>query len=1177
MTERKWTDAQIMAINSRGVQTLVSAAAGSGKTAVLTERVKNILCDTENPCSVNELLVVTFTKAAASEMRDKIAKLLKKACETSENSAYLKKQLLQLPAAEICTMDSFCSRIVKDNFTLAGVSPDFQIMSEGDLNALKRETVEAVIDAAYDDFDDDFKHLVEMFLDERNDGVLSDLIISLYDFSRSYPSPDLWLDSVVSYFEPDKDPGETPWVGVVCSYISLFCDYYIEALHSIAKKIENNGGFTPEYIAGFYYCAGELDEIKKYSDGLMWDETVKAIYGFALPDTKAPSKVNAKLKTEANHLYGALKDDHVLICDFTLPNTVQHARDCSLIYGCVKKICSLVKTFSKEMMLVKTERDEYSFDDITHKCIDILVDFSDGTPRRTPLAVSLSEKYKEILIDEYQDTNEAQNMVFTAVSRDLTDFYCVGDIKQSIYRFRLACPDLFAALKDSPEIVDGKKVLSKIILEQNFRSRKGITECVNFIFSRLMSRTVGEIDYNEKEYLYYGADYPGKTLPDIELHYSEYITRKTSLVAEDEAARIAAYIKNTVESGITVGKDENRHKIGYGDFCILLRSPKSCVDVYSGALKKLNIPSNFINEAPVGETKEVNFFVSLLQVVCNPLLDVPLTAVLMSPVFGFSADDLARIRLLHPKGDLYNGLVAFAAQSKKASDFLAKLSSYRNIAAAYPVYDFVRFVADDTGVEDIYLACTEPNQRSASLKSIIQAAYKYTSDGKTGLTSFVRYLNKLIENNSLIKIADSTSGENSVKILSIHKSKGLEFPYVILANCFKGFNKIDTRGNILSSRSTGIGFKIRENDKLVNYHTLSSAATKLDIEKSGISEELRVLYVALTRAAENLAFFCTVYSKASIDRMKMFSASAVGNAKNRVHPFCVYSAKNMNEWILPCLAFHPDCGVLREKLGLTEIADDCTFSVTFCDETDSRDTDNENTTDDTQIESETAIDEALLELIKEKTSFTYSFDGLSGVLAKRTASSLESHEGIRSHNFTKPAFLNKSLAGAQKGTAVHKFLEKCDFAAANDDSLSEAKRLLETGELSEEECAVIDHAAVKAFFDSDIGKRALRADELLKEYEFSVLRNACDLYDGLPDEIKNEQIVVEGKIDCAFTEGKNAVIIDYKTDNINDENALINAYAPQIEMYAAALAECKEVSVTECYLYSFKMKKFIKL
>lgn len=1174
----KWTAEQKNAIDARGEQILVTAAAGSGKTAVLTQRVKEILCDSENNCDVSRILVVTFTRAAAGEMRERIAAALREA-QNNGGGAYIKRQLTLLPTADICTIDSFCAKLVRDNFHLADISRDYTMLDEADEKELLRKTVLSIIEELYESDDEDFAALNKMFLSERDDSALADKILDLYKFSRAYPDPFLWLDKTAECFNPETDIEKTLWADIIFDYCTSLFTYHAKKLQRLLMLCEKNSDFPQLFINKIQDTSEKLKALTELSEKRDWDGLVGALSScyFIKGDLRAP-KLDEATRNYARDVFSDCQSKIYALRDVQLPNKAQHKCDCEILYPAVKSLVSAVKSLTLAVDAEKKKQNSYSFDDILHKCINMLVSFDGKEFKKTKLAHELAEKYEEILIDEYQDTNEAQNMIFEAVSRDLKNLYCVGDIKQSIYSFRLASPELFVKMKKTLSDFDGSKKGSRIALNANFRSREGITKAVNFVFSKLMSERVGDIDYDESEKLNFGATYYSENDgSDVEFH----LLKAEKLSAADsrhyEAEKVAEYIKKTVASGKTVFDKATggERPCEYSDFCILLRGAKGKTEIYSNALCKLNIPVRCINETPVAQSKEVLLLISLIKTVCNPLLDVPLATVLLSPLFGFTPDDLAKMRISGGSSDLYFCLNEYAKTNEKASQFLAKLRLYRNIAATYPINDFVRFVVDDTAILEIYRSIPGGDEREAALNSIVFAADTFCERGRNGLSSFVRYLDSLCENESLKRNKALSTG-GAVRIMSTHKSKGLEFPFVILCDLGTRFNLSDCYGGLTVSKETGIGLKIRNDEMFTKYATASSFANEIAIKRATLSEELRILYVALTRARERLVMFCT-YNGSSGGMLKGAAELLTDSKPNTqaFDPYYVLDSMSSGQWLLSCFAFHSDFGELRRILERGSVTvGQSDFKASFYFE------EYEKKDEASKEESATKAlcDKALLKELKERAEYKYPYDALSSVLAKRTASSAESSAFSREYFVSKkPDFLGERLVGAKKGTAVHKFFELCDFKNAASDLEKEIQRLVSCGYITEDEAEVIDRNAGAAFFESSVGKRLLNADRVYKEYKFSVLRPVGFFGGDLPDAFKNEQTVVEGKLDCAFTENKKAVIIDYKTDSITNETELVNMYRPQLEIYKSAFCECEDVSVDEMYIYSFKLKKFIKV
>ncbi len=1169
----KWTSEQEKAIEARGMQVLVSAAAGSGKTKVLTERVKNILCDVDNPCSVSQVLVVTFTRAAAGEMRDRIYSALRSVSANTPNSDYLKQQMLLLPTADISTIDSFCSKIVKENFGKADISVDFSMLDDKELAQMTDDAVNDVLEYFYEENEPAFIKLTTMFLGEKNDDTLPEIIKKLYNFSRSYPSPEKYLNSLIEMFSPDNEPNDTPWADYVYKYIGLMADFHSKRLNRCVSLLEDCGGFTPLYLERFVKTGENFFQLKQLTDDRNWDGVVSKIKeGILVAPATRNSKVNEYLKSITASVFDDAKDDVGRLTELTLPTTDEHKADCVLLLPIVKKLCEAVNRLSEKLNEVKKEQNSYSFDDIIHKCIGLLVEFTDDGWVRTPVAESLRDKYKEILIDEFQDTNEAQNIIFQAISRDKENLYCVGDVKQSIYKFRLASPELFMDLKHRLSDYDGGLRPSQINLDRNFRSRLGVTEITNSIFKCLMTETVGEINYNEKESLVCGAKYFPKNTPDSEILAFDFSDSYAREAIEKEAENIAVYVDMLIKSKVLVQDGDNKRPIRSSDICILLRSTKNKVNKYSDALKNRGIPTNTVIDGDIGSNKEILLLSSFMKVINNPLIDVPLISVLFSPVFGFTADELAEIRMTKQSPDLYSCLCEYAITHPKAKRVIDKLNLYRNVSVSKPINEFVRFLVKDTDISNIYSACNDGAYRKGNVRSFIDFADKFTENGKTGLGSFIRSLDSAIDSKKMTTYAGSAAPVG-VNIMTIHKSKGLEFPYVIVADCSSFFNKFDSKNQLKIARATGVGMKIRDDEDFTTYNTVSSIATEKDILFGGASEELRVLYVASTRAKEHITFVCSlVKGRSYASRVKLNKHFSI-EKDGKLHPYAVYRANSFSEWIISALINHQDFKSICDKCEIEQNNfDNYNFSI-----------DVNTSLPETVVESDSKeevaqVDYQLLRELESKLSYDMSADDSSHILAKVTASSRE-NTTMQKTFFAKkkPKFMTKTFTGADRGNAIHKFLELCDFYSASKSCVEEKDRLLKEGKITQDEYNVVDSQSVNAFFNSTVGNRLLNSDKILKEYEFSFMKKAKDLYRDIPSSFTDEEIFIQGKLDCAFVEGDKAVLIDYKTDNITDENKYREIYLPQINIYAESLKQCTGCDVTERYIYSFKLKKFITI
>ena len=847
-----FTEDQNNAVNAKGGTLFVSAAAGSGKTAVLTERVKRLLSDENESISPDELLVVTYTRAAAAEMREKIADALRLEVSQTGNKR-LKKQLLLLPCADICTIDSFCAKLVRENFHLADVMPDFRMLSEQEEFGFEQAAANEVLEQLYQGEEEDISLLLDLFTNEKSDGPLYDAVIKLYKYSQSYPFPKKWLLSLSDMYDPDKPISETIWGRTVLKDIEQGIDYAVSLSEGALKTAARDEKVYENYSFAINNDLSQLNNLNNLVSEGDWASVVTALRSFNFERLgSGAKKAEPNLKENAKKQRDKVKDIIKKLSDYQLPSQSEHREDVYALKPSIKLLINTVISFYDKLNEIKKEENSYSFSDILHKSISLLVG---DKGEKTPLSKALSEKYKEILIDEYQDTNEAQDILFYALSKDGNNIFFVGDVKQSIYGFRNAMPELFLRKKESMPMYDGVAFPSQIMLDRNFRSRKTICECVNHIFSRIMSKRMGELDYDKGERLVAAADYPPSSESEVELIILNAPTgTNTQDMITLEAEYVAEYIEKAVKSGFSIKEKNNRRPVRFGDFCILLRVNKGVSTAYYNALKKRDIPVTTASDSHFFSTREISFIHSLLRVIDNPLLDVPLAAVLMFPVFGFSADDLANVRIAGREEPLFTGLCARAESGdKKASCFIEAFTGFRNEASRLGIVDLLFYLFDETGIFSVVSAMDHAQERRRNLLALLNLAKEYTGGKEGSISSFTLFLNKAcaggkgVEQSSL-----QDSFEHEVKIMSIHKSKGLEFPVVIIANCSKKFNDKFTRENLLIDRKTGVGILRRDIATLSKYKTASLIAAQLSTEQTERAEALRLLYVAMTRAKEKL-------------------------------------------------------------------------------------------------------------------------------------------------------------------------------------------------------------------------------------------------------------------------------------------------------------------------------------
>ncbi len=1165
-----WTPEQQKAIEARDGTLLVSAAAGSGKTAVLVERVIERICDSENPCGVENLLIVTFTNAAASQMKEKIHAAISKKIALNPADKSLRRQQLMLPCANICTIDSFCIGLVRENFHSLGIAPDFSLLDEGKLAVLRSRAVSAVVDSLYENPTESFLALTELISDTRDDQKLINAITKLYLLSRAYPFPEIWLKSLADEFNNPSSAAESPWGRVIINHaIQLVCSCIADARHCLSL-LSQEPELEEKYRPTF---ADDIRELEILLDALSndtWDGISEAFgkIGFSRI-ANAPKGYAGAAKDICKDSRAAYKKR---VTDFAKNFSIseeEHRADIEHLAPIIGELINAVVKFSEEFTRLKTEENGADFSDTLHLALKLLVEPAQGGYVKTPLALSLSENYAEILVDEYQDVNEAQDMIFSALSKDESNLFMVGDVKQSIYRFRQAMPEIFLARRDGLKEYAEGNYPAKITLGKNFRSRSGVTQTVNFIFSALMSRDAGGLEYDENEFLEAAAVYPPKKDADVEVCLIE-TDKENSLTAQ--AKYVANYIEKAVsqEMMFTDGGEERKAK--YKDFCILLRSVKGSAKAFVDELAAREIPFSCETDEDILASPEIMFMVSLLKIIDNPVDDIPLTAAMLSPVFGFTPDDLALMRASHRKGSIYSCLVHSAENGNlKSAAFLEKLREMRRVASAVSAGELVRRLIEETGYGAIVGAMKDSAKRRANLNSFVDLANKYEALGQKGVSGFIRFVDGVSKSGSAMKSgkADSDAAD-SVKIMTIHKSKGLEFPVCFLAACEKKYSNLSLRDDLLIAPESGIG--IKNTIGMAKVDTLPRIAASVEIKKAEHSEELRVLYVALTRPKEKLVMLAS--SEDWGRELAKYSANI--REEKLIDPFTVIGFSSYGECILSALLRHPDAHSLRNAAGIdSSVVLPCDVSLK------TKIVSGEVEDFSAQAQGKAAEPNfEITEEIRRRLEYVYPFSELNGIVAKRIASKLDAEEiGGEYFASRKPAFAGKdNLTPAQRGTATHRFMQFADYEKAGENVEKELSRLVEQGMLTETESKVVDRAAIKEFFESPLAKRILYAEKVYKEYAFTVCVPLGEMEpDVSAENARNEVIVIEGVVDCAFVENGELVIVDFKTDKASNGEELAEKYREQLAIYRRCLAEVLGLPVKQTIIYSFRLGECIEI
>lgn len=1164
---KDFNESQKLAIAAREGTVVVSAAAGSGKTTVLIERIIQMILSGE--CSVDELLIVTFTRAATAEIRSRLATAITKALSENPNDSNLKKQEMLVPSANIFTIDAFCGNIVRENFEKSGVSPDFKTLDTGIEKALIKESLDKTLDKYYLENSEKLGTLNIILKHTSFGGMdLEKCVKQLYENSKAYVNSDEILDKSIELFEFTGPIEQSPMVQKAIKDFTDYADYLLKNIKECLKFFETIecGSKVIDVVAP---DVATFETIYTLVKDARFDEAVKY-----LDDFKAKGWPTSSIKDYANTFearklkyYRDLMNDTFLKKDkgiiglakyFGLPFYFAES-DKELLFPALKKLIEITKDFKTEYDKAKAERNALDFGDIEHKAYDLLIE----NGQKTELAKYLSSNYHQILIDEYQDTNELQDAIFKAISKDESNLFMVGDVKQSIYGFRNAMPELFLEKKNKYPIFNEKakeKYPATIILEKNYRSSAGIIDYVNFVFEQIMSESCGNIDYKEKaEQLVCGKEEMDPKKPsDVEFHLFKFNSNQNLKV---ESQFVIDYIK---------GEMKKNPSLSYNDFAILMRTVSSRGEKVADALEAADIPVIFDGGSDFLETADIKVIISLLRVIDNPLLNVDMLAVLMSPIFNFSADDIATIRnKTNNRKSLYTNLLdAESSGNEKCKHVCETLRIYRKLSISMPIGELLRKIYEETLYPEIVLSMSNGLQRRANLLLLRDYADSYEGANEFGVAGFVRYLDSLIENELNPESASLISGEtNAVRLMTIHKSKGLEFKHCIVMDLS---HSKSNSNNIVFDKNLKIGLKACNPKTEDIYPSFNYNAIVHSNIFNDISEELRILYVALTRAEEKLILLGTMGTSKFEEKLINKATVDLSNPQSVAH------ANSLLDLVLYATSHHINASPLFANCDFNPSTKKSIMPI-HCEL-------HEPVLEDEEIETQEAeikvtVDEQMKDELIERMSYEYPYLALATVPTKRSASATES-AGINDAFFAsaKPDFIAKEkLTAAQKGTCLHRFMQFANFDNAKADPESEIARLQGLGYLTENEAITISSDKILSFFKSNIYERISASANVMREKKFAVLVNASKFNPSLSEELGREKVLIQGIADCVFEEDGKLIIVDYKTDRTTVEEELIARHMPQLSTYKDALEEVLGKEVAACYIYAFSLDKEIRV
>ena len=1231
MGKTRWTDEQLQAIETRKCNLLIAAAAGSGKTAVLVERIIRIITNEESPVDIDRLLVVTFTSAAAAEMRERIASAITKALEVNPNSKNLQKQLTLLSRANITTMHSFCLDVIKNNFHIIDLDPGFRILDETEGTLLKGEIIEELFEDKYEAEDESFLNLIEAYSGTRDDEKVKEIVLDLYRFAMSGPWPEKWLREKAEAFNiQSKDElSETEWVKVLTENLELEIRALISMLEKAIEICNEVEGLEP-YLENLDMDMMSLKSIEEsLNKGL--DDIYKSLVSTKFSKLKTVRKNNVSdpeaqervkdIRNVIKKKIGKLNEDIFFMCPDDMIISIKES------YPCMKELTELVIEFEERFSLAKKSKGALDFNDLEHLCLKIL------TNEDSNVAENFKEYFDEVLVDEYQDSNNVQEAIIDLVSRKYTDdpnVFMVGDVKQSIYRFRQAKPELFLDKYQTYSKDEGKN--RKIQLYKNFRSRYEVINAVNYVFKQIMSKEVGELEYTDEEALNLGANYKEIeeknviTGGEVELHILDKSGVKneeeeTDLVEDDEEedigainleARIVAerikklLSKKEGEIFKVLDKETGEYRpVTYKDIVILLRATKNWSEVFLDELGAQGIPVYADTGSGYFESIEIRTIMSLLKVIDNPMQDVPMIALLKSPIMNFTFDELADIRLINKERYFYENIKVIASEfyeenftlKEKCISFLNRLEGWRERAVYTAIDEFIWFLYMDTAYYGYVGAMPNGVLRQANLRILFQRAKQYEQTSFKGLFNFINFINKLRKSSGDMGSA-KILGENEdvVRIMSIHKSKGLEFPVVFLAGSGKQFNLMDLNKNILYHEELGLGPDLVDLERRVSYSTLPKEAIKQRIRLETLSEEMRILYVAFTRAKEKLII---TGATSNVEKWIKNCCTSASIERDIISSSEVLKGKSYLDWIGMAICKHRDGESLREMLGPVDISikDDLstwktriwTKSELIGDKNDEPvdKIDEDNLLINSEVE---AVDKE----IERRLGFSYNFKESTTMKSNFSVSDLkkknyEELEELDSEDLfkekieIKPKFLQeeKGITAAERGTAMHFVMQKLDLTRVStiNEIKDQLKELVDRELLSNEEFKSIRPNKILNFFKSNLGKRLLDAfnsgNEVYRELPFYTEISVTETDGTLSKSLEGEKVRLQGVIDCFFYEGDNLILLDYKTDYVEkgNEEEMEKKYLVQINYYRNALEKITGKKVTESYLYLFYLDK----
>ena len=1217
--EVKWTEEQKQAIYETGSNILVAAAAGSGKTAVLVERIINKIIN-EN-IDIDKLLVVTFTNAAASEMRERVLNAIYKEIDKNPENEKLQRQITLLNRASICTIDSFCLDVVKNNFFEIDIAPNFRIGDTTEIEILKQDVLEDLFEEKYEAEDEDFTKLINTYTSYKDDTPLKELILKIHTYIQSNPFPEKWLEEKTEMFnlsnKIEEDFSNTIWGRLLLKQVKEIIEDSILKLETEKKSLAK----YPELEKYFLIINDDIEQLEMLKMNLdSWEKAYEIAANIKFKTWATDKKITLEAKDIAKSVRDTVKVNLKKVTEKILIfNSKEANEDINNMYDVLKKLEDIILEFGQRFEKRKKDKNIVDFSDVEHFALKILLN-EDGAP--SEIAKKYQEKYEEIAIDEYQDSNLVQEYILTSISKG-NNIFMVGDVKQSIYKFRQARPELFLEKYKKYQTKTNRCNDDdlKIQLFKNFRSRKEVLDFSNQIFASIMSEELGELNYTEEEYLNLGANYED-TNQDLKAEIDILLTddideenlateqkasatnkltwKETSEDENDseeeiervenielEARFVANRIKQLVENKFQVydAKKQEKRDIKYKDIVVLLRSTKEPAPIFEKEILNLGMPVFSDSSAEYLESVEIQTIMSLLKIIDNPLQEIPLVSVMRSMIGGFTDNELVEIRLSDRHDNFYNTIL----KSKQTVDvklrtkidgFLNSLEMWRKEQEYLSLDELIWKIYNDTGYYNYVGLMTNGELRQANLKMLFERAKQCESISFKGLFNFINYIEK-IKTSSKDMDSARIIGENDdvIRIMSIHKSKGLEFPVVFLSGTGKQFNMQDLNNKILLHPEIGIGVKYIDYNRQIEYDTLSKQAMRNQIMLETLSEEMRVLYVALTRSKEKLIItgYSTLYKQKNLNEMS--------DKYSELNSILLKKCKTYLEWIE--LVYNYNQEKMKELSTINTYTKKEVLKMCKTEETEKENTEKQILEKISTIK----IDEEEKNKISKILEYQYKYQASTTIPTKTSVTDIKAikkkekrkDSDLKKAEIPTPKFLANDeeigITNAEKGTLIHLCMQKLDLTKKiytyNDIKELVAKLKMQKI-ITKKQAEAININKIYQFTKSKIWEEMINAHVVQREKAFYISIPAKEIYN---EELK-ENILVQGVIDLYYINEQNKLIlVDFKTDYVEDRNEqiLVDKYNIQLELYKRALEDALQRKVDKVYIYSTYLEKEILL